>query len=82
MKLNRSTIILLNVVLILFIAFLVKALISFPKEAYAAGKVEYLVYSTPYWTPSELTEQLNGFAQKGWKLHSAEAQGRTIIFER
>jgi ABC-type uncharacterized transport system permease subunit len=86
MKLNRSTTILLNVALILAIAFLVKSLISSPKSLYAqSSNVEYSVESL-HLQPGEsvvagsISSLLNAKAKDGWKYHSVV--GSNYIFER
>lgn len=48
MKLMKSTTILLNIVLILVVALLVKSLIATPKNLYAKGKIEYKVSNLEY----------------------------------
>jgi hypothetical protein len=87
-KLNKSTTFLLNVILVLFIVFLVKSLLIHPKEAQAGAGTEYLftVYDPGGATKIALTETLNKFAQEGWKLHTYQRDLQTgnhlFIFER
>ncbi len=86
MKLSKSTTILLNLVLILAIAFLVKSLVYFPKSLYAqSSNVEYSLESLQL-QPGEsvgagsISGLLNKKAKEGWKYHSVV--GSNYIFER
>ncbi len=90
MKLDRSTRILLNLVLVLVAAVLVKAFISIPFNLYAAENPEYKVIKynkTEFnWNAEGLSRFLNANAKSGWKYHSmhwGEASGQIYgIFER
>jgi len=96
MKLTKSTTILLNVVLVLIIALLVKFVIVSPKNVYAQGssfsyKFAYVgptqeeIQQTgrPTASPEQLEQKINAIAQEGWKLHSISLVGSYIaIFER
>ena len=85
MKLNKSTIILFNLILILMIALLLKSLITIPIELYAKGKVEYKITDTPTGVYVEdkrvnLQKSLNKMAEDGWEFVSECTWG--IIFKR
>ena len=90
MKVNKPTTILLNVILILLVALLIKTLIAFPKSAYGQkGPSEYMIqYKSGYGIPGEEREEakaaqdfMNMMAKKGWRYHS-EFSERWIVFER
>jgi hypothetical protein len=81
MKLNKFTKLLLNLVLILLIALLLKSLITVPKNAYANETKEYLgIDNINFMGAREFADQCNKFAKEGWKLHSFT--DRKAIFER
>lgn len=69
MKPSKSTTILLNIVLILVIALLIKSLIIIPKEIYAQKTPQYsAIKGLNYMDGDKLTEACNYYAKKGWKL--------------
>lgn len=86
MKLNKSTTILLNIVLILFIALLVKFLIVVPKDVYAKANVEYKVVN---WSGERTRKEqaqgheawLNSLAKEGWKFICFSSY-KGMVFER
>jgi ABC-type uncharacterized transport system permease subunit len=96
MKLSKSTTILLNVILVLIIALLVKSAIASPKHAYAQGSTysyklasvgptqeEILQTGRPTPNITQVEEKLNAFARDGWKLHSISLLGGAVaILER
>lgn len=83
MKLNKSTTILLNAVLLLVMAFLLKAIVSTPPQLHAAANAEYLVVQdTARNDSAELQKILNGYASQGWKFHSEPYGHSQIIFMR
>lgn len=65
MKLSKSTTILINVVLVLLIAILIKSFIAFPKSANAAPIKEYQVVNCQ---PRDTQGILNAESKKGWDL--------------
>jgi hypothetical protein len=67
MKLNKSTTVLLNVVLILVVAILVKNLFSIPKPLYGGNAVQYrtVEFDDIYANPSAM---LNEAAKQGWRF--------------
>ena len=70
MKLNKSTTILLNIVLILVIVLLLTALIITPSVAYAKDTPEYMgIDNLNYMGAIEFTEHCNRFAKEGWRLY-------------
>lgn len=88
MKFAKSTTILLNVILVLAIAILVKSAITFPKSAYAQGSAfsyklanvgptQEEIQRTGRPTPSliQVEQKVNAFAEEGWRLHSLSAVG-------
>ena len=84
MKLSRSTTILVNVALILLVAFLAKALVSAPQSAGAAQSREYKVVAYPS-TGQNVEQMLNEHAHDGWRFVFAFEFGRatySLIFER
>ena len=81
MKFDKSTKILLNLVLILVIALLVKSLIVVPNDAYARENVEYKVLRAPR-THAELQPLINAHVKSGWKLHSFAPSPDKIILVR
>jgi len=68
MKLNKSTTVLLNVVLILLVAILFKNLLSFPKSLHAQDSVRYQVFF--YHSVVNPLTLLNDMAKQGWHYHS------------
>ena len=86
MKLNKSTTILVNVLLILIIAVLIKSLVITPRSLQASSVPEYL--AIPFqnlalsdWAQTgSLTNFLNIKAKEGWRLHSVFYNG--IIFNK
>ena len=86
MKLSKSSTILLNLVLILAMALLVKSLLNFPKSLYAqSSNVEYSVESLQSQPGASveagsISSLLNAKAKDGWKYHSVV--GSHYIFER
>ena len=86
MKLSKSTRILVNVVLILIIAILIKSLVTVPRILQANPVPEYLAvpFRTDVFMPTaqtgSLTYFLNFKAREGWQLHSV--LDNRIIFER
>jgi len=84
MKLSRSTTVLINVVLILLTAFLVRGLVAVPGSAGAAQSREYKVVAYPS-TGQNVEQMLNAHAQEGWRFVFAFEFGRapySLIFER
>jgi hypothetical protein len=81
MKFDKSTKILLNLVLILVIALLVKSLIVVPNDAYARENVEYKILRTPT-THAELQPLINAHVKSGWKLHSLVPSPDKIVLVR
>jgi len=84
MKLSKSTTILVNVALVLLVAFLAKALITGPQTAGAAQSREYKVVPYPS-TGQNVEQMLNTNAQEGWRFVFAFEFGRapySLIFER
>jgi len=96
MKLSKSTTMLLNVVLVLVIAFLIKSVMASPEHAYAqsssysyklasVGPTQEEILQTGRPTPNitQVEEKLNAFARDGWKLHSISLLGGAVaILER
>lgn len=86
MKWSKSTRILVNVVLILVIAILIKSLVTAPRILRASPIPEYLAvpYRTDIFVPTAQTGSLTNFlnvkAREGWRLHSV--LDNRIIFER
>jgi len=85
MKFSKLTTVLLNVVLILFIAILFKNLLSSPKTLAAGVSVQYTVIKEEGSFAGDrmksLEFQLNEMAKQGWRLHSID--GRSwLIFEK
>lgn len=84
MKLSRSTTVLVNVVLVLIAALLVKGLVTAPASAGAAQAREYKVLAYPS-TGQNVEQMLNAQAQEGWRFVFAFEFGRlpySLIFER
>jgi len=84
MKLSKSTTILINVVLILVIAILVKSLIALPKNVSAASNKDYSVVAYPS-TGQNVEQMLNDKAKDGWTFVFAYQFGPgrySLIFER
>jgi Domain of unknown function (DUF4177) len=84
MKFNKSTTVLLNVVLILLVVILVKTLLSAPKPLYGGAAVQY---KTVVCVPSEdQVDVLNEMAKQGWRYHSQIAYGGNhscfLVFEK
>jgi len=83
LKLPRSTIVLINVVLVLIIVFLFKSFISFPKMANAASPGEYKVVHTNL---VQVETMLNNTAKEGWKFVNwglwTPGPNVTLVFER
>lgn len=95
MKFDKSTKILINLVLILVIAFLLKSIIAVPKNLYARNGIEYKVVI--YEDQINLAMQkegavsyenrhtryetpLNEIAAKGWTFHShIKVAGYTLL---
>ena len=85
MKFDKFTKVLINLVLILLIALLLKSLIIAPKDVYAKSNLEYKLVS---WTGRSDDEKegrehealINQFAKQGWRLF--ESSGAHYIFER
>lgn len=67
MKLNKSTTILLNVVLFLLVVLLVKSIITIPKSVYANAGIRYEIVGV---VGKNAQQALNVHAQSGWKLNS------------
>jgi len=85
MKFNKSTTILLNIMLILIIAFLVRSLFAVPKDAHASDNLEYKVIDlkplSEVLTQEAVAELLNKQVKDGgWKFHSQTSYG--LVFER
>ena len=84
MKLSKSTTILINIVLIMLVAFLVKAVLTAPGQAGAAQGREYKVVPYPS-TGQNVEQMLNDQAREGWRFVFAFEFGRapySLIFER
>ena len=87
---QKSTRLLLNLVLILLVLILMKSLLSLPRHLYAAQDAEYKVvkYSKNefVWNEEGLSRFLNVNTKQGWRYHSmhwGEASGQIFgIFER
>jgi hypothetical protein len=79
MKFNKSTTILLDVVLFLLIVLLVKSIITMPKSVYASSRFTYKIVDV-FGSNSEAEVRINRYANEGWRLHSTS--GETAIFER
>jgi hypothetical protein len=90
MKLNQSTTILINVLLVLFVAVLVKSFFYFPKAVSAAPNKSYQVvtfnfsdYIMQHDRPKGLQDTLNKKAAEGWSLVSyIPGQIIYLVFER
>jgi hypothetical protein len=80
MKLNKSTIILLNVMLILIVVLLVKSIIFEPKNLYAAKNFEYktIRFGSRSAEASLLTEE----GKNGWRLVCLGYQDDYAVLER
>jgi hypothetical protein len=84
MKLPKSTIILVNVVLVSLVAVLANFLIVQPRTASAGPAKEYSVVPYP-WMGQSLEEMLNAKAKQGWTFVFAYQFGSplsSLIFER
>lgn len=87
MKLNKTTRILVNVLLILVIAILIKSLVAAPRILRASPVPEYLAvpYRTDIFVPTAQTGSLTNFlnvkAREGWLLHSV-LDNRIIFMKR
>jgi len=84
MKLSRSTTILVNIVLVLLVALLVKGLVTAPASAGVAQSREYRVMPYPS-TGQNVEQMLNAQAQEGWRFVFAFKFGLgpySLIFER
>jgi serine protease inhibitor ecotin len=84
MKLSRSTAILVNIVLVLLAALLVKGLVTAPASAGAAQSREYKVVPYPS-TGQNVEQMLNAQAQEGWRFvfaHEFDRLRYSLIFER
>jgi hypothetical protein len=84
MKLSRSTTVLVNVVLFLLAALLIKGLVTAPASAGAAQSREYKVMPYPS-TGQNVEQMLNAQARDGWQFVFAFEFGRapySLIFER
>lgn len=84
MKPSRSTTVLINVILILLVALLVRMLVTAPARAGAAQAREYKVLAYPS-TGQNVEQMLNAQAQEGWRFVFAFEFGRlpySLIFER
>ena len=84
MKPSRSTTVLINVILILLVALLVRMLVTAPASAGAAQAREYKVVAYPS-TGQNVEQMLNAQAQEGWRFVFAFEFGRmpySLIFER
>ena len=95
MKLGKSTTILLNAVLILLVAILLKSLITIPKNLYAQSNITYkIIYyedeiglaamkeGTVSWEKrhTRFEEPLNKLAEEGWRFHSdIKMSGYTLL---
>ncbi len=95
MKLNKSTTILLNAVLILLVFILMKSLIAIPKDLYAEGSHKYkVIYYEDEISLAAMKEgavtweerltkfetPINQVAEKGWKFHSdIKMSGYTLL---
>lgn len=95
MKFDKSTKILINLVLILVIAFLLKSIIAVPKNLYAQANFEYKII----WYEDEVgmamqkegavswekrhtrfEEPLRRLAEEGWRFHSdIKVSGYTLL---
>jgi len=86
MKLNKTTKILVNVLLVLVIAILVKSLVTASQNLQASSVPEYLAIDfqnlglSNFAQTGSFTNFLNAKAKEGWMLHSVFYSG--IIFER
>lgn len=84
MKSSKTTIILVNVALVLVIAILVKALLVVPNNVSAAEFKEYSVVGYPS-TGQNVEQTLNEKAKEGWEFVFAYQFGPgrySLIFER
>jgi len=84
MHLSKSTTVLVNVVLVLVIAILVKSLIAVPNNVSAAASKEYSVVGYPS-TGQNVEQMLNVKAKEGWDFVFAYQFGPgrySLIFER
>lgn len=84
MKLNKSTTVLLNVVLILLVAIMLKNLLSFPKTLFAGGSPQYKVVKDLSNNPeTRLEKTLNNMAKEGWRFHSLYPTSTwLLVFEK
>lgn len=84
MKSSKTTIVLVNVALVLVIAILVKALLVVPNNVSAAEFKEYSVVGYPS-TGQNVEQMLNEKAKEGWEFVFAYQFGPgrySLIFER
>ena len=83
MKINKSTTILINVVLVLIIVFLAKSFIGFPKNANAASPVEYKVVHTNL---VQVETMLTNLTKEGWRFVTwglwTPGPNVSLVFER
>jgi hypothetical protein len=83
MKLSKSTTILINLVLIVMIAILVKAFVGFPKSANAASPTQYKVVHTNL---VQVEATLDTVSKEGWKFVTwglwTPGPNVTLLFER
>jgi hypothetical protein len=83
MKLQRSTTVLINVVLILIIVMLAKSIVGVPKNVYAATPTEYKVVRTDV---SQTEKILTDSTKEGWRFVTSvnyhEPLDPDLIFQR
>lgn len=83
MKLNKATTVLLNLVLILCVAFLFKMLLSYPKALSAATPLQYKVIQTGKSDEGAALESLmNKLGQDGWHFVGNSARLEYLFFEK
>lgn len=84
MKLNKSTTVLLNVVLILLVAILLKNLLSSPKPLYGGAAVQYKTVA--FYGGSDPAPVLNEAAKQGWRYYGWQGYAGNkdcyLIFEK
>jgi hypothetical protein len=83
MKLAKSTTILINVVLLLLIAVLVKSFVATPKSAVAGINKEFMVFRGDAVAPAN-ADILKKYAGEGWRFIFAYTQydAPCFIFEK
>lgn len=81
MKIDRSTKVLINLVLVLIIALLVKTLITVPSNAYASEKAKYSYVWSKVVDFKDLDDTIKIYSTRGWKLHSHSwAENQILVF--